>query len=184
MISKIIKFVKENKIVVFSLAVIVLSFILFALPGQFAHYELVGKKFNYNLSGYQWIFNTMVKKGNGITAKVGNSVVGQGIAVIVMLAIAIPGLIFSRKSSFVTLVTGLDLLVTSILLFTISNAGLKAYPYAQLVGHSLMNWVPYVVGALVVIAAGLVIYKAVMMMKDEIKHPVQPKGPTYNYLHK
>lgn len=195
LISKVVSFVKENKIVCFALAVIVLSFIFLALPGQFVRWgiyqkELGGKYFfKYSLSGYEFIFN----KGKDIYGNpLGAKVVGQGVIIIVFLALSFVGLCFSKKTSFFTMLTGLVLIVTAILFFTISGAMYKCYPnFVQLYGEndkriSLMKWVPYLLGALIVIAGILVTYKAVMMMKDEIKHPVQDhkKEPTYNYLKK
>ena len=57
---KVIKFVKENRVIVFALCVVLLSFILLALPGQFAHYgplnlssKVASERFLYRLSGYQ-----------------------------------------------------------------------------------------------------------------------------------
>ena len=191
--SKILKFVKENKIIVFALAVIVLSFIFLALPGQFARYgigALEGKHYEwkYQLSGYQFIFN----KGKDILGNpIGTKVVGQGVVIIVFLAVCVPGLLVSNKTSFFTMLTGLLLVATSILFFTISKAGHACYPYetpVDLDGNklaSLIKWVPYLLGSLIVIAGVLVVYKAVMMMKNEIKHPVASnKAPTYNYLKK
>lgn len=176
---KLIKFVKENKIIVFSLFVIALAFIFLALPGQFAKFEIYkGSEFNYKLSGYQFIF--------GIEDRdLPNKPVAQGIAIFVMLVLTFGGLIFSKKSSFVSMLCGLSLLVISILFFTISVAGQKVYTIWDQTNNFKYGWVAYLSGALILVAAGLVIYRTVIMMKNEIKHPAPvSKGPTYNYLHK
>ena len=192
--SKILKFVKENKIILFALAVIVLSFIFLALPGQFLRYGIGTKIGNnkyewaYELSGYQFIFN----KGTDILGgKLGAKVVGQGVVIIVFLAVCVPGLIVSNKTSFFTMLTGLLLVVTGILFFTLSKAMYKCYPnFDPLLNDadkkiSILKWVPFVLGSLVLIAGLLVTYKAVKMMKNEIKHPTAGnKTPTYNYLKK
>lgn len=179
---KLIKFVKENKIITFSLFVIVLAFIFLALPGQFAHYGIgIKSTYLYDISGYQFIFGTLKDSAGNAVGKC----VGQGIAIFVMLILTVAGLVFSKKSSFVCMLTGLSLLVISILFFTISVAGQKVYVAFDVIGKYKYGWVPYLLGALILVAAGLVIYKTVLMMKDEIKHPTASnKGPTYNYLHK
>lgn len=190
LLSKTIAFVRENKIITFAFAVVILSFVFLALPGQFAHYgplNLSQKpyEFAYKLSGYQFIFGTVKNSFTG--EKIGHYS-KEGVAIFVLLILTIPGLIFSKKSSFVSLVTGLVLVTVSILFFTISKAGLKAYPsFLQEENHlySLILWVPYVLGGFIIIAGGLVLYRTVMVMKDEVKHPTQStKGPSYNYLHK
>ena len=190
LVGKCISFVKENKIIVFALAVVLLSFVFLALPGQFAHYGVLNLKskvpserFLYRLSGYEWIFAT---KENVLGNKIG-SVPAQGIAIFVMLILCVPGLLFSKKSSFVALLTSLALITISILFFTISAAGLKAYPSflpAKDHEYSLMCWVPYVLGGLILVAGAAMSYKTFLVMKDEVKRPVQPKGPSYSYLKK
>lgn len=175
--SKIIKFIKENKILVFALGVIVLSFVFLALPGQFVKYGLSrDKDYIFELSGYEFMFGIDLA---GLPKKAS----AQGIAIFVMLILSIVGIAFSKKSSFVEMVTGLVLITVSILFFTISEAGAKVYT-EFLKGDYAYCWVPYLLGGLLVVAGLLVVYKAVMTMKDEIKHPAAPKGPSYNYLHK
>ena len=188
---KVVKFIKENKIIIFALLVVILSFALLALPGQFAHYwpnklnsNVPSERFHYRLSGYEWIFGT---KENTLGNKIG-SASAQGIAAFVMLALSAVGLLFSKKSSFVSLLTSLMLIVVAILFFTISAAGPKAYPNWHVPEknheYSLMGWVPYVVGSLVILAGFLLFYRTFKVMRDEIKRPQQAKGPSYSYLHK
>ena len=187
---KVVKFIKENKVIVLALAIVLLSFVFLALPGQFAHYGVLNLKskvpserFQYRLSGYEWIFAT---RENVLGDKIG-SVPAQGIAIFVMLVLCVPGLLFSKKSSFVALLTSLALITISILFFSISAAGLKAYPKflpAKDHEYSLMLWVPYVLGGLIFIAGALMSYRTFLVMKDEVKHPTQAKGPSYSYLKK
>ena len=177
------KFIKENKIIVLALIIVLLSFGFLALPGQFAHYAANGKKtFFYNLNGYQWMFGT-VKNISG--NKIG-SASAHGIAALSLLALCVPGLLFSKKSSFVALLTTLTLVTVAVLFFTISAAGAKAYPtfhnYGK--GDYAYGWVPYLLGGLIVAAGLLMGYRTVMVMRDEVKRPSQAKGPTYSYLHK
>lgn len=190
LVGKCIAFVKENKVITLALAVVLLSFVFLALPGQFAHYgvlnlhsKVASERFLYRLNGYEWMFGT---RENVLGDKIG-SASAQGIAIFVMLILCIPGLVFSKKSSFVALLTSLALVVIAILFFTISAAGLKAYPNflpAKDHEYSLMNWVPYVLGSLIIIAGGLMCYRTFLVLKDEAKRPVSSKGPTYSYLKK
>ena len=188
---KVIKFVKENRVIVFALCVVLLSFILLALPGQFAHYgplnlssKVASERFLYRLSGYQWIFGTVETK---LGAKIG-SASAQGIAAFVLLILSLFGLLFSKKSSFVSLLTSLVLITTAILFLSISAAGVKAYPNWHIKPedsvYTLMRWVPYLIGSLVILAGLLMGYRTFKVMRDEVKRPVQSKGPSYNYLHK
>ena len=177
------KFIKENKIIVLALVIVLLSFGFLALPGQFAHYSANGKNtFFYNLSGYQWMFGTAK---NSLGNEIG-SASAQGIAALALLALCVPGLLFSKKSSFVALLTTLALITVSVLFFTVSAAGAKAYKVFHDFGTGdyAYGWVPYLIGGLVVAAGLLMGYRTFIVMKNEVKSPTQSKGPTYSYLHK
>ena len=185
---KVVKFIKENKIIVFALLVTVLALVLLALPGQFAHYGVnilsskkSSERFLYHLSGYQWMFGT-VKTSTDVAL---GSASAQGIAAFALLALSAVGLLFSKKSSFVALLTSLALITAAILFFSISAAGPKCYPNWHIRptdnSYSLILWVPYVIGGLTILAGGLMLYRTVMVMKDEVKSPAQSKS-SYSYL--
>ena len=182
------KVLRENKAIVFALLVVLLSLGLLALPGQFAHYgplnlssKVASERFLYRLSGYQWIFGTVENK---LGSKIG-SASAQGIAAFALLALSAVGLLFSKKSSFVALLTSLALITAAILFFSISAAGPKCYPNWHIRptdnSYSLILWVPYVIGGLTILAGGLMLYRTVMVMKDEVKSPAQSKS-SYSYL--
>ena len=179
--SKLIKFVKENKVVILAFVVLALSFGLLALSGKFIHFECFGKgnTYEYNLSGYQFIFG--VEEGN--LAKV---VCSQGIALFVTLIVGLVAIFFVKLSSFVELCTGLELIAVSILFFTTEGAVRKTYPNYFASGDFKVGFVPYLLGALIIVAALLMIYESIRRMIKEVQHPAQAKtnGPTYNYLHK
>ena len=182
------KFIKENKIIVLALVIVLLSFGLLALPGQFAHYGLdsingAKKTFAFNLGGYEWMFGT--KTYSYSSTKIGTAS-AHGIAALALLGLCVPGLLFSKKSSFVALLTTLALITASVLFFTISAAGAKAYKtfHDYGTGDYAYGWVPYLIGGLVVAAGLLMGYRTVKVMRDEVKRPSQSKGPTYSYLHK
>jgi len=194
LVGKCLAFIKENKIIVFALAVVLLSFVFLALPGQFAHYGLESavKKpytFYYNLSGYGFMFG-IAKHKYTLDDMPGVKAVAQGVAIFVMLVLCVPGLLFSKKSSFVALLTSLALVTIAILFFTISAASAKAYPDLHRPGttedlkYSIIRWVPYVTGSLIMVAGLAMSYRTFKVLKEEAKAPVQPKGkgPTYSYL--
>ena len=192
LVQKCLTFIKENKIIVAALAVVLLSFVFLALPGQFAHYGVnilnsknPSDRYFYWLSGYEWFFGTKTTLVTGV--KLG-SASAQGIAIFVMLILCIPGLLFSKKSSFVAMLTSLALVTIAILFFTISAAGAKSYPNwhipAENNEYTLMGWVPYVLGAFIMLAGLAMCYRTFLVLKAEIKSPTQPKGPTYSYLKK
>ena len=186
---KLLAFIKQNKIIVLALLIVLLSFGLLALPGQFAHYgplnlssKVASERFAFRLSGYEWIFATAKTK---LDAKIG-TVSAQGVATIVLLGLCVPGLLFSKKSSFVALLTSLALITVAVLFLSISAAGPKSYPDYHIRpadnGYSLMLWVPYVIGGLTLVAGGLMTYHTVIVMKNEVKSPSQTKGSSYSYL--
>ena len=177
------KFLRENKIIVLALVIVLLSFGLLALPGQFAHYAANGKNtFFHNLSGYKFMFGTAKDSlGNAI-----GKASAHGIAAFALLALCAIGLVFSKKSSFVSLLTALALITVAVLFFTVSAAGAKAYPtfHAFGKGDYKYGWVPYLLGGLLIVAGLLMGYRTFKVMKDEVKTPAKAKGPTYSYLHK
>lgn len=174
------KFLKENKLAVLSIGAIVLCAIFLALPRQFAHFGIVGDGYLHYLSGYQFFFNTYK---NTLGNAIGN-VVGAGIAIIVLAVVAIALICLWKKSSFFVLLAAIVNLVISILFFNMENFAAKAYPFTPFEGRSFVGWPTYVCGALLILVALYLGYKAVRMMINEVKHPSAPKGPSYNYLKK
>ena len=174
------KFLKKNKLAVLSVAVFVLVAIFLAIPGQFVHFAPKGEDvFTYNLSGYQFFFNTVTKLGT--TNPLGH-VIGAGVTIIVLAVVSIALICFATKSSFFVLLASIVNLVIAILFFCMENAA-KGYGF-PITDKKFCGWPTYLCGALVILLALYLGYKAVMMMKDEIKHPSKPQGPSYNYLKK
>ena len=179
---KLLAFIKQNKAIVLALVIVLLSFGLLALPGQFAHYNIqsiINNKvtYKYYMSGYQWFFNLEVEPD----VKIGK-VVAEGVAIVVLLGLCVPGLLFSTKSSFVAMLTSLALIVVAILFFTVASYGPKFYNFPKLDKGSHFSWVPYVVGGLTIIAGAIMTYRTIIVMKNEIKSPSQSKGQSYSYL--
>ena len=174
------KFLKANKLAVLSIGAIVLMMLLLLIPG-FAHYDYLGGKFNVLANGYEFFFNLKTHPG-AIAAPYGSGNVGAGIAVFVLAGLAIVMFCLAKLSSFFVLLGGLLNLATSILFFSMEAGARKVYVLTD--AGNICGWVTYVIAVILLAAAAYAIYKAVLMMKDEIKHPSQPKGPSYNYLKK
>ena len=178
----------KNRAILITLIIVVLSFVLLALPGQFAHFgvdKFVPRTtYKYNLSGYQWMFGTVK---NTLDKAIG-SAVGSGIAAFVILILVFVGLFFCKKSSFISLLVSLALIAVAIIFFASSAATAKAYSSVYVLSENgdftNMSWVPYVVASLTLIGGGIMMYRTVLVMKEEVKRPSQGKGPTYSYLHK
>lgn len=188
LVGKCINFCKENKIIVAALAVVLLSFVFLALPGQFGHYLLDStvKKpytYNYNLSGYGFMFGIAKHKYTGEQLS-DFKPVAQGIAIFIMLILCVPGLLFSKKSSFVALLTSLSLVTIAILFFTISAASPVVGKSSNADARIYMDWVPYVLGGLIMLVGLAMCYRTFLVLKEEAKSPTQPKGPSYSYLKK
>ena len=184
---KLVKFLKENKAIALSFVIVALSFILLAIPKSFAHLgveHVNPNTYHYYLSGYEWMFGTVK---NALDKAIG-SAVPAGIAALSLLALSFVGLCFSKKSSFVALLTSLALITVAILFFASGAATAKAYPDLYQIAEngefSNMYWAPYVIASLTLIAGGLMMYRTILVMKDEVKRPTQAKGPSYSYLHK
>ena len=174
------KFLKQYRVAVLSIGAIVLSLLLLLIPG-FAHFEKIGDDYQYLANGYQFFFNLKAHNGE-VASKFGTGNVKAGIAIIVLSGLALIMFCLTKFSSFFVLMGGLMNLTNSILFFSMEASANKVYPPHD--DWTTCGWVTYFIGALLVIAAGYALYKAVLMMRDEIKHPAQPKGPSYNYLKK
>ena len=172
------KFIKENKLAVLSISVIVLSAIFLALPGQFATYHYSP----YAASGYEFFFNTITHEYNSV--KLGNGIIGSGIAILILFVFGIASICLGKKSSFFVLLASIFNLVPAILFFCMENQAKSHYPAYVFEGKPICGWVTYVCGALLILVALYLGYKAVRMMINEVKHPSAPKGPSYNYLKK
>lgn len=175
------KFIKENKVFVIALAVIVLCGILLGLPGQSFHTVPFVDGFKEHFNCYKFMFGRCETTAGVAFGKV----VPAGIACVVLVGLSIAGLFFSNKSSFIAMLTGAAMLVASILMFTFTKSGYKAYGMYLDKNFGGMGWAVWVSASLMLLASALVIYKAVLMLKDEMKRPAKSNnGPSYNYLKK
>ncbi len=194
MLQKLTKFVKENIAAVVGIAAIVLSLLLMLLPGQFA--DLRTSTIDRNkLNGYEFLFNTFYRDGkwfhyeNRAFIEGAGKVLPAAIAIIVLFVLSIVCFCFYKKSSAILMLGGLLTVVSSIFFFAMESNAAKKYGlvYANTVNgkaHYLgvVSWASYVIGAILLIAGAFAIYKSILMLKEEIKHPQQPKKNDYSYL--
>lgn len=173
------KFLKENKLAVISIGAIVLMMLLLLIPG-FAHYDPNHKVL---ANGYEFFFNLKTRPGQLTTPiPYGSGIVGAGVAVFVLAGLAVAMFCIAKLSSFFVLLGGLFDLSLSIIFFSMEAGARKVYKLYD--NGNITGWVTYIIAVILLAAAAYAIYKAIMMMKDEVKHPSQPKGPSYNYLKK
>ena len=200
MLAKVIKFVRQHLAAVVGIAAIVLTLLLMLLPGQFADLKTVSIAYN-KLNGYEFLFNFKRIEGevvhpgyycinNALPDKA--KALPAAIAIIVLFVVAIASLVLYKKSSALFLLGGVAEVVSSIFFFAMEASVNKFYDskvsttiYGEAKFEPVILWVSYLAGALLLLAGAYVIYKAILVMKDEVKHPqAQAGGPTYNYLKK
>lgn len=173
------KFLKENKVAVLSIGAIVLMMLLLLIPG-FARFDANSE---IKANGYEFFFNLKTKPGQLSTPlHYGTGIVGSGVAVFVLAGLTIGMFCIAKFSSFFVLLGGLLNLTNSILFFSMEAGARKVYPLWD--NGNICGWVTYIIAIILLAAAAYAIYKAIMMMRDEVKHPSQPKAPSYNYLKK
>ena len=169
--------------------------------------------YHYYMSGYEWMFGTVKKIGDAKTA-IGSAVPSgiaalsllalsfcglcfskkSSFVLSIFLNIPFAGNPFFPLKTFpfvkpaTSFLTSLALITVAILFFASSAATAKAYPDVYQIAEngefSNMSWAPYVIGALTLIAGGLMMYRTILVMRDEVKRPTQAKGTSYSYLHK
>lgn len=201
MLAKVIKFVRQHLAAVAGIAAIVVTLLLMLLPGQFADLKVTTEVSCRKLNGYQFLFN--FKRVNGEVLHpgyyYGNPVLPDetkalpaAIAIIVLFVITIVSLVLYKKSSALFALGGVAEIISSIFFFAMEANVNKFYlPLTEtsVTGKTtfipVIRWTSYLAGALLLIAGAYALYKAILVMKDEIKHPqAKAGGPTYNYLKK
>lgn len=199
MLAKVIKFVRQHLAAVVGIAAIVVTLLLMLLPGQFANLKTGNVTFN-KLNGYEFLFN--FKHVNGKVIHPGyytlngalpdeTKALPAAIAIIVLFVITIVSLVLYKKSSALFALGGLTEIISAIFFFAMEANVNKFYdrPFDIVNGKvdnfPVIGWVSYLSAVLLLLAGAYALYKAILVMKDEIKHPqAKAGGPTYNYLKK
>lgn len=176
---------KTKIVVIFSLATIVLSLILFAIPGQFVSItnqkDLLGND-PTRMGGYEFIFGGSTYARNLAAHAVDGAAIysASGIAFLVLLVLAVVCYVFHKKSSALLLLAGIIMLVVTILLFCVKawiDKGYKNY-----VDSSVGLWVPYLSASFLALGTIGTLYVAISTLVKESKQPYTPKKETYSYL--
>ena len=177
---------KAKIVVIFSLAAIILTLILFAIPGQFVsiwNKTLADGIDPTRMGGYEFIFggSTYVRNNcGGPTVDRPAVVSGAGIAFLVLLVLAVVCYVFYKKSSALLLLAGIIMLVATIMLFCVKSWIDACWPkHAE---NSVGLWVPYLMASFLALSTIGTFYVAIMTLKEESKQPYTPKKETYSYL--
>ena len=169
------KMEKKVRLVVYaSLAVIVLSFGLLAIP----QFIVTSFPAYHPFSGYQFFFNAVSEtdyKKSGMT-----HVSGLGITSIVLMGLALCSYVFAKKSSALVMLGGLLNVAASVLFFAMEAS--KKSIFANNYSLYSVGWISYVIGALLVLTGLISIYFAFRMMQGE-KKAIASKS-SYSYLKK
>lgn len=194
MLSKLIKFVKANVVAVVGITAIVVSLLLCLLPGQFVDLKTPYNPSYNKMNGYQFFFNTVIRDGETVHPFINHEAIAlpAGIAIFVLALLAIAALVFNKKSSILPLLAGMMLVAIAVLFIAMEASVQNIYNIKWTNGYqgkeqiiSTVKWVAYLNGAITLLAGAYVIYKGVLAMKDEIKHPQQEtKSNYYSYLKK
>lgn len=166
---------KKVRLVIYaSLAVILLSFGLLAIP-QFIVTDVHAYP---SFSGYQFFFNAVSEtdyKKSGMT-----HLSGLGITSIVLMGLALCSYALARKTSALVLLGGLLNVATSVLFFAMEASKKSVFNLTR----SLYNvgWISYLIGALLVLSGLVSIIFAFIMMQREKK--VIASKSSYSYIKK
>ncbi len=169
---------KKVRLVIYaSLAVILLSFGLLAIP-QFIVPTLEKNVDSIpSFSGYQFFFNAV---SDHIKNNIGMShVSGLGIASIILMVLALCSYVFAKKSSALVMLGGLLNVATSVLFFAMEASKKSVFTKYSLYA---VGWVSYLIGALLVLSGLVSICFAFRMMQSEKK--VIASKSSYSYIKK
>ena len=166
---------KKVRLVVYAtLAVLVLSFGLLAIP-QFIMTDLPAYP---SFNAYQFFFNAVSEtdyKKSGMT-----HLSGLGITSIVLMGLAVVSYVLARKSSAFVLFGGLLNVATSVLFFAMEASKKSVFPMTRSLYS--VGWISYFVGALLVLSGLVSLYTAFRMMQGE-KKAIASKS-SYSYIKK
>lgn len=173
---------KLGLISIASIVVILVSFALFAIPGQFIRlYGFNDSVPGTSLAGYEYFFHIIQGIGDSGTNQWfadGRPSV-TGIMVIIFITLALPCFVFYKKSTALPLLGGiLEILSGFFLLMTT--------PFSHLIykklGALTASWVAYLTGALILLLGIAALAQSIVELRKE-KVVLQSKGG-YSYLKK
>ena len=141
----------------------------------------------YLLSGYNFIFGFYYMKGNysfnylaqNVLQQEDGKVSAAGIITLICLFFSLVSLVFHKKSSVLSLLGGLFLAIAGILLLCTPLWATVIYN-----GKVTAYWLAYVLGGVLLVYGGFVVYLAIMILRDEKNELSKPKSQQYSYLKK
>jgi len=175
----------KNKLGLVSIAsvvVILLSFALFAIPGQFIKlYGFSAELQGTSLAGYEYFFHIIQDiSGSGVNQWFNDGrPAATGIMIVIFIFLALPCFIFYKKSTALPLLGSiLEILAGFFLLMT--------NPFSHLIYKKLgtlgASWVPYLTGSLILLLGLAALWLSIVELKKE-KVVLESKGG-YSYLKK
>ena len=171
-------------VVIAAFAVIALTLIFFALPGQFTQLISIAGPYGDKLpmGGYEFIFGGSEKARLLQTLSTNAIVSGAGIAFLILLVVAVVCYVFSKKSSALLLLAGIVMLTSTIMLFCVKSWINTCYPDYKGEGGSVGLWVPYLSASLLAVVTIATLYVAIKEIVKEARQPYAPKKSSYSYL--
>lgn len=173
---------KLGLISMISFVVILVSFALFAIPGQFIMlYGFNSSVPGTSLAGYEYFFHIIQGIGDSGTNQwfADGRPSATGIMIVIFLGLALPCFFFNKKSTALPLLGGiLEILAGFFLLMT--------NPFSHLIYKKLgtlgASWVPYLTGSLILLLGIAALFASIAELKKE-KVVLESKGG-YSYLKK
>ena len=167
-----------------SLIVIVISYGLLAIPGQFVGMFNDGKLFpvqGSSIAGYEYIFHCVQKIGDNENPFFSSGrASAAGIMAVIFMFFACGSFALHKKSTALPLLGGI--LETLSGFFFVMTTPFACLCYPDKISSIRAMWLPYVLGSVMVVLGLLAIYFSVVELKKE-KVTLASKGG-YSYLKK
>ena len=169
---------------IISIVIIVVSYGLLAIPGQFVGMFRDGKLFpgeGTSIAGYEYIFHCIQKIGSVENPYFSNGrASAAGIMAVIFMFFALGGFALYKTSSALPLLGGILETLSGFFLLMTTPFACLCYP--KEISSIRAMWLPYVIGALLLIAGLVATYLAIVELRKE-KATLASKGG-YSYLKK
>lgn len=167
-----------------SIAAILVSYGLLAIPGQFVGMFGSNGLFNQegaSIAGYEYIFHCIHKIGDNENALFASGrASAAGIMTVIFMFFACGSFAFVKKSTALPLLGGILEFFSGFFFLMTTPFACLCYP--DKISCIRAMWVPYLIGSVMVVLSLIVIYFSVVELKKE-KATLASKGG-YSYLKK